>query len=373
MPRQPHRWGWELIKPAVSIPVIASGSLVSPEVADEILSSGSADFVSLGRAMLADPDWTVKAQSGRHLEITPCIRCNDGCLERGLDQKRSVGCTVNPEVAEEGRFPLGTAPVPRSVAVVGGGPSGLRMAAALYDRGHRPVLFEQAELGGALRHALGFEVKQDLAGLVEHLVHEVRRRGIEVRHVTADAATLVDGGFDTVVLATGAPQRQFDGDAHAHDRLLSPHEVGPRRDEITGHVVVVGGGFQGAETALRVSELPGVSVTVLEKQDVLLSGPEVKYDQMVLPARLAEAGVQVRFGHEATAFDPDGVLCRTAAGGDRVAADWVVHALGRRAATTDLADALRAQAVSVVTIGSAETPGRVYDALHSAYFAARRI
>ncbi|NUR62866.1 MAG: NADH:flavin oxidoreductase, partial [Catenulispora sp.] len=133
MERQPHRWGWERIKSAVSIPVIASGSLVTPEIADEILASGSADFVSLGRAMLADPDWTNKAREGRRLEIVPCIRCNDGCLDRGLDRRRSVGCTVNPEVAEEGRFPLGTAPVRKRVAVAGGGPAGLRAAAALHD------------------------------------------------------------------------------------------------------------------------------------------------------------------------------------------------------------------------------------------------
>lgn len=226
MPRQPHRWGWERIKQAVAIPVIASGSLVTPEVANEILAFGSADFASLGRAMLADPDRANKARAGRELEIVPCIRCNDGCLERGLDQKRSVGCTVNPQVAEEGRFPVGTAAESRRVAVVGGGPAGLRAAAALYDRGHRVVLYECAELGGMLNHARGSVVKQDITGLVEHLVHEGTRRDIEVRPEPAAAAALAQEGFATVVVATGAPQRAFPGPVAETARVL--HRRGSR-------------------------------------------------------------------------------------------------------------------------------------------------
>lgn len=372
MPRQPHRWGWERIKPAVTIPVIASGSLVTPQIADEILGSGSADFVSLGRAMLADPDWTEKARTGRLLEIVPCIRCNDGCLERGLDQKRSVGCTVNPQVAEEGRFPLGRAGHPKRVAVAGGGPAGLRAAAALHDRGHEVVLFEPAALGGALTHALGSTVKQDLAGLVEHLVHEVRRRGIEVLPVAADAAVL--RGFDEVVLATGAPLREFAGPVAEPAIVLGPGEVSARRAELAGaRVVVVGGGFTGCETALRLAELPGTSVTLLERGAELMRGPEVKYDKLVLPARLAAAGVEVRTSAPVPAIEAKGVLVGAAGSEEVVEADAVVLALGRAPSTSTLPQELDAAGVPAVTIGSAVRPGRVYDALHTAYFAARRI
>lgn len=375
MPRQLHRWGWEKIRAGVSIPVIASGSLVSPLVADEILRSGSADFVSLGRAMLADPDWANKARAGRHLEIVPCIRCNDGCLERGLDQKRSVGCTVNPQVAEEGRFPLGTAPVAKRVAVAGGGPAGLRMAAALHDRGHTVVLFEPGELGGALNHATGSTVKVDLADLRAHLVHEVTRRGIEVRPVAADAAVLA-GGFDEVVLATGAPQRSFGGPVAAGALVLGPGDISARRDDLAGRrVVVVGGGFQGCESALRLAELPGTSVVVLEGGAELMRGDEVKYDKLVLPGRLAAAGVAVRTGVEVLEVLDKGVQARLAgdAGEELVEADAVVLALGRTPSASTLADELAAVGVPAVTIGSATMPGRVYDALHSAYFTARHI
>ena len=106
MPRALHRWGWEKIKERVSIPVIASGALVSPDIAGEIIESGSADFVSLARAIIADPDWPNKAKENRVLEIAPCIRCNDGCLLRGVDAGRSIGCTVNPNVGNEYSFPI---------------------------------------------------------------------------------------------------------------------------------------------------------------------------------------------------------------------------------------------------------------------------
>lgn len=370
MPRQPHRWGWEKIKEAVSVPVIASGSLVTPEIAGEVVSSGSADFVSLGRAMLADPDWAVKAQQGRSLEIVPCIRCNDGCLHRGLDNFRSVGCSVNPEVAEEGRFPVGRAEAGKRVAVVGGGPAGLRAAAALHDRGHDVTLYEKGELGGLLNHAAGFTVKQDLADLVRHLVHEVTRRGIRVLREEAGAQSLAAAGYAQVVVATGAPQRSFAGESDPAAAVLRPEQVGEYRDKLSGTVVVIGGGFQGCETALRLREIDGVDVTIVERGDAIVTGKEVKYDAFAFPSLLEKSGVTVRLGAEATAITKTGV---TIAGGDEIRADWVVTALGREAAPSALADGLRAAGVEVVTIGSADRPGRVYDALHSAHFAARLI
>jgi 2,4-dienoyl-CoA reductase-like NADH-dependent reductase (Old Yellow Enzyme family)/thioredoxin reductase len=374
MPRQPHRWGWEKLKETVSIPVIASGSLVTPEIAEEILEAGSADFVSLGRAMLADPDWAAKALSGRRLEIVPCIRCNDGCLDRGIDAKRSVGCTVNSEVAEEGRYPVGPASAVKRVAVAGGGPAGLRAAAVLHDRGHAVTVFEPGELGGALNHAVGSTVKQDLAALRVHLVHEVTRRGVEVRAEAADAAALTSG-FDEVVIATGAPQRAFAGEVAGGALALLPGDVTACREELSGrHVVVVGGGFQGCETALRLAELPGTSVTLVERGERLLRGDEVTYDVLMLPDRLAQAGVEVRTGWEAVAVADEGVRVRTADGVEELlAAGAAVLALGREQAGTGLADEVRAGGVPVSVIGSATRPGRVYDALHSAFFTARRV
>ncbi len=371
-PRAPHRWGWERIKEAVTVPVIASGSIVAPEVAEEILASGSADFVSLGRPMLADPDWARKAREGRTLEIMPCIRCNDGCLHRGLNRGRSAGCSVNPQVTEEGRFPVLPADAPRKVAVVGGGPAGLHAAAILHDRGHAVTLFESGRLGGALRHADGFEVKQDLAALTAHLVHEVRRREIPVVPERADAEALREGGFETVVVATGAPAREPDFPVDAGAPVVRADALPPDA-AWNGSVVVVGGGLQGCEAALRVRELGDPKITVVEAGAALLAGDEVFTDAERLPVILAAAGVDVRTRTRVTSVGADGVHVLTPDGADVLAADAVVLALGRGAADPALADSARAARLDVHVIGSAREPGRVFDAIHTAFFTARAI
>lgn len=366
MPRQPHRWGWEKIKEAVAIPVIASGSLVTPEIAEEILESGSADFVSLGRAMLADPAWAEKARTGRQLEIVPCIRCNDGCLFRGLDAGRSTSCTVNPSMGEEGRYPLVPAATPRRLAVVGGGPAGLKAATVLHDRGHEVTLYEPRRLGGLLTHAEGSSVKQDIAGLLRHLVHEVERRGIKVSAETATSRQLLTSGYDGVVVATGAADRAFERTVSS-DAAVRTYEVKPA-DVAGKRVVIVGGGFQGCETALRLSEADGVEITLLERGERLLAGDEVVYDVLHLPSRLEEEAVHVRLGAEAVRIE-DGAV--GLADGSSVPADVVVLALGRQKAATTLQDELTAAGIEVSVVGSAQRPGRIFDAIHTAFFASR--
>lgn len=372
MPRALHRWGWEKLRSQVSIPIIASGSLVSPDVAEDILGSGSADFVSLGRAMLADPDWTAKALSGRAAEITPCIRCNDGCLHRGLNAGRSSGCSVNPVLNEHRSFPIEIAPLPKNVAVVGGGVAGMRSAALLHDRGHRVTLFEPGDLGGALRFTRDWAGKTDLRALVNHLEHEVRRRDITVDPRYATAADLA--AFDSVVLATGAPERTPEIEIADGVATTTPASVRP--DEIGARVVVVGGGFQGCEAALRIArECPQARVTLLEAGDRLQRGDEVFTDLMALPGLLEQAGVTVRTGSRVTRVTEAGVEIAGGGvdGGETVEADTVVLAPGRTQRDDTLERELTDAGRQVVVVGSAQRPGRVFDAIHTSFFAGRRL
>lgn len=372
MPRALHRWGWEKIREAVSIPIIGSGSLVSPEVAEDVLASGSADFVSLGRAMLADPDWANKSLAGRPLAIVPCIRCNDGCLHRGLNVGRSVGCSVNPEVAEEGRFPVRPAAVTRSVAVVGGGPAGLKSAAVLADRGHSVTLFEPSALGGLLNHAAASTLKQDIGALIPHLTHEVDRRGIEVTREYASVDRLA-GGFDAVIIATGAPQRAPDFDIESSRPALNAADATADKN-LTGHIVVIGGGLQGCETALRLAQNIGAKVTIVESRPALLGGDEVFTDLAGLPGRIEISGISVRTDTRAVRVDDSGVHVETGEGsGELIGCDAVVLALGREPADNTLYRELLDRGVETHLVGSAVGPGRVYDAIHSAYFTARTV
>ena len=360
MPRAPHRWGWEKIRSAVSVPLIGSGSLGSPGVAAQALESG-ADFVSLGRAMLADPDWARKTQEGRLLDIVPCIRCNDGCLDRGLNSGRSTGCTVNPSMGAEYRFPLEPAAAPRRAAVVGGGPAGLRVAAVLADRGHEVTLYEPGPLGGSLMPATRSPFKQDLAELLKHLVHQVHARPVRIVRQRADVAILTEGSFDAVYVATGSTPRTMPGGRLARD--VSDLA------EVTSPVVVAGGGMVGADTALWLSDA-GHEVTLAEAGPGILGNGEVFTDAEALPGFLANHGVRVLTSSEVTAIDSKGA--RTSDGRLLPAASVLV-AVGHDSDPA-LAEALRETApdLDVVTVGDAARNGRVLDAFHTAYFAARR-
>lgn len=346
IPAGPHVWAAEAVKAAVSIPVIASGSITTPELAEEILAAGTADFVSFGRPLWADPEWPAKARAGRRAEIRPCIRCNDGCQERTAPRAQAPLCSVNPRLGRE------TEPEPSPphrrlrVAVVGGGPAGLEAAHRLTERGHRVTLFEKRRLGGVLHEASAPPFKDDLRRYLAYLVDRAPYGGFEILEEEAGVDALA--GFDAAVLAVGAVRRPFPA-PHALD--LDPGAVAGRT------VAVVGGGRTGTQTALAAAEAGAAAVTLLEAEAELMRG-DVDADRVTYAARLAERGVAVRLS---TALDapPE--------------ADVVVAAVGylpNRA----LAEALRVAGLEHVhEVGDGLRPGRLHEAVHGAFALAGRL
>lgn len=372
MPRALHRWGWEKIKAAVTIPVIASGSIVAPGVAADIVESGSADFVSLGRPLLADPDWPVKTRQGRMADIVPCIRCNDGCLHRGLNVGRSAGCTVNPSMGEEYRYPIEASPRAERIAVVGGGPAGMNAARVLAERGHQVVLFEEAGLGGQLNTAVRHQLKFDLRALRDHLVHRLDRPGIKIIHDGATASRLADGGFDRVLLATGRRPADFAGVVSGAKPVLAKDIADPQALE--GPVAIIGAGMTGCDTAVWLQRARKREVILIEAAGQVLPGQYVFTDQMGMPALLVEHEVDVRTSHQALEINAEGVRVRDEAGYEAwISARTVVIACGY-VPRTELLDALAKldPSLPVELLGTARQDGRVMDALHDAFFTARR-
>ena len=212
VPRGAWTWTTRQLREEISVPVCASNRINTPELADELVASGTADLVSLARPLLADPDFVRKAATGRADEINTCIACNQACLDHAFVNKRA-SCLVNPRACRETELVLlplpSTAPArPRpTVAVVGAGPAGLSAATSYAERGFAVTLFEKdAEIGGQFRLARQIPGKEEFAETMRYYRRRLEVLGVTVRLGVAVDADRLDG-FDEVVVATGVEPR----------------------------------------------------------------------------------------------------------------------------------------------------------------------
>ena len=170
----------ELVKKEVKIPVIAVGKLGYPDLAEKVLQEGKADFVALGRALLADPEWPNKVREKRFEDICPCIGDHDGCMERVM-RRKYISCSVNPSTGMEREFTLHRAEKKKFVLVIGGGPAGMEAARVAALRGHAVLLWEKsASLGGNLIPACVPEFKRDYRSLIDYLSIQIKKAGVSV-------------------------------------------------------------------------------------------------------------------------------------------------------------------------------------------------
>lgn len=202
VPRGAYTWVTKKVRGAVSVPLVTSNRINTPEVAEEVLASGRADMVSMARPFLADPDFVAKAAAGRADAINTCIGCNQACLDHIFSGK-VTSCLVNPRACHETELTLSPTRTVKRVAVVGAGPAGLACAVSASERGHAVTLFDAAEeIGGQLNVARRVPGKEEFDETLRYFRTRLREEKVELRlgtKVTADAL----GGFDEVVLATG--------------------------------------------------------------------------------------------------------------------------------------------------------------------------
>ncbi|MCI8816970.1 MAG: FAD-dependent oxidoreductase [Angelakisella sp.] len=364
-----NTWAAEAIKKVVSVPVIASGSITLPQYAEEIIASGKGDFVGLGRPLWADPEWPNKAAAGHPEDIRPCIRCNEGCLERTFFNYKAITCALNPVVSREGELKITPAPVKKKVAVVGAGAAGLEAARVLALRGHDVTLYEEKDKkGGLLHEAATPEFKADIRPFMQYQITAIEKLGIPVVQKKAAPADLE--GFDAVVCATGSlpiiPNLPGVDKPIAVDCLSAINGAKP----VGKKVVVVGGGLVGTETALDLAE-NGHSVTLVELLPRIMKDVAVT-DFLAYSERIAKTDMRILTDTRLEEVLDNGARISGPKGEEVVEADTVILALGLKA-EQGLYNELAAAGKEVYLAGDAVKAGKIFDAIHTAYRVAIRI
>ncbi|WP_030587439.1 NADPH-dependent 2,4-dienoyl-CoA reductase [Streptomyces anulatus] len=248
VPRGAFSWVTEKVRGAVSVPLVTSNRINTPEVAEEILASGRADMVSMARPFLADPEFVAKAAAGRADAINTCIGCNQACLDHIFSLK-ITSCLVNPRACHETELVLSPTRTRKRVAVVGAGPAGLACSVTAAERGHAVTLFDTAdEIGGQLNVARRVPGKEEFDETLRYFRTRLAELDVDVRLSTrADAGTL--DGFDEIVLATGVEPRTPAIPGTDHPKVVSYLDVLRDGAPVGDRVAIVGAGGIGFDVA----------------------------------------------------------------------------------------------------------------------------
>lgn len=255
VPRAAFAWVTQKMRAALradglTIPLVTSNRINTPEVAEQVLADGCADLVSLARPLLADPDFVAKARDGRAADINTCIACNQACLDHTF-KAQLASCLVNPRAGHETTLLIRPAPAKRRFAVIGAGPAGLAAATTLAERGHAVELFEAADrIGGQFNMAQRVPGKEEFAETLRYFERRVAATGVALRLSTrADAASLRAGGYDAVLLATGVTPRDPKIPGQDGPNVLSYVDVLLHGKPVGERVTIVGAGGIGFDVA----------------------------------------------------------------------------------------------------------------------------
>ncbi len=367
-----------VIKREVKVPVMVVGRIVDPGMADDIIGSGAADMVVLGRALLADPEWPSKALACDWDDIAPCIGCGLGCVrarENGMD----MTCVINPAVGREREMALRPGGRSKKVMVAGGGPAGLEAAGTAALRGHDVVLYEkEAGPGGQFNLAAVPPAKQELCKIVAYLFRRAAKAGVKMQFGVEVTQPLIDSVKpEVLVVATGGrprspqiPGAELGNVCTAQEVLSGAVSPGP------GKILIIGGGMVGCELASYLANtgdnitIGRTEITIVEMQENLAADMFSEARELLF-MELRHKQVRIIASATVKKILPDGAIIDRA-GAEEVlrGMDAIVLALGCEPVNELSAAAGNAE---VHVIGDAAEPRKVLEAIKEGFEIGRRL
>lgn len=383
-PFQPHEinahWAKQIKKACPNVYVCPVGGIVDPKHAEEIIASGAADAVMLGRAMNADPFWPKKAIEGRDEDIVPCLRCSY-CYHANnagtLQDHDLIACAVNPRLYRENRVPLYLEPakIKKKVVIIGGGPGGCKAALVADERGHDVTLIEASnELGGAIKHARFDEDKSDLERYNKYLITQINKSNVHVLYNTKATPEMIDDMHaDICIVAIGAQPILPKIPGINKSNVMEVTDSYWHLDKIGKKVVIIGGGTIGSEMALKLAK-DGHDVSIIEMTNKLNGNGHMLYRIGIRKAMdLVKDYIHVYLQSSCTKILDNGVEYKDENGKIQfIEANTVLSAVGLRPKTEE-AYSFYGHATQTYMIGNCEKVGLVLHATNDAYFIAKNI
>ncbi len=352
-----------LKKNIAATPIIAAGGIITPEDSEKIIADGKADMVAVGRALLADPHWSLKAKQEQR--IVPCIKCLV-CHNEVVKRAKLAACSVNPYLCKERESGFQESSVSKKVMVIGAGPAGIVAALAASRRGHKVRLFEKNKrVGGMLIPSTIPDFKYEFDTLIKFYEDELKDSSVElfldtkvtpdlVKKESPDVLIIAIGGVPCKPVIKGMEKAR----AYAAVDILCSNTIPEGRD-----IAVIGGGEVGCETALWLKKT-GREVSIIEVLEELMSLEEMKYHTMIMERMLKKENVRVYTGSRAEEIEDSFIRIRTSNGAlSEVKADFIVYATGFSQPDEQIRS-LKSQCNNVFVIGDALQPGKIREAVH---------
>lgn len=359
------------IKKHVKVPVATIGGLNDPAQMEEIIASGKADVVEMGRAILADPELPMKVMSNREDEIVRCLRCFTCMAERPTTGTRR--CTVNPLIGRECEgLEMTPAAKSRKVFVAGGGVAGMQAALTAARRGHKVTLFEKSDaLGGILKSEQAIPFKYEMYQLSLSLARMLEREQVTIRLNTALTPEILDREQpEALIIAVGSspivpPLPGMDG-----DNVVIVNNYYLEKDRVKDRVVVLGGGLAGCECAVHLG-MEGKEVHLVEMRDALAVDCNIRHRPILI--KQVEQFTTVHTGCQGLRVTGEGLVCRNSDGEEiLIPGQTVICAVGQRPNRAQV-DALRFGAPFVREIGDCARVSNITNAIYQGHHAALAI